>query len=92
MSRVGKMRYWRRMHKLRHKNRGRRKHYQGRNYHHLFCAKHFGGQGTDDNMLLIKIERHEAFNRLFGPTCGVERAIQILQRVARAKARLALLN
>lgn len=56
-----------------------------RNYHHFQLARADGGDSSQSNLLLIDIEKHKAFNQLFGPTCSAERAIQILQRAVRAK-------
>ncbi len=67
-----------RMKKL--QNRGR---YPGRNKHHLIPRSR-GGNNSDRNLLLIDIEKHEAWHRIFGLR-SLREIISLLQRLDRMK-------
>lgn len=54
-----------------------------RNKHHLRARSH-GGRNEKSNILLIKVERHEAYHKLFGNR-SLESAIRLLIRILRAK-------
>ena len=60
------------------------KHRKGRNRHHLFRAKCKHGSSEPYNMLLIDIERHEYFHKIFGLK-SLDEVIALLQRIKRAK-------
>lgn len=64
-------------------SRGRKKR---RNRHHL-TPKSRGGEGYRYNLLLIGMDRHEAWHRLWGNRTLAE-VISLLKRVERAKGRL----
>lgn len=66
---------------------GRRKRLTGRNLHHLLPRSR-GGDDSISNLLLMKIEKHEAWHKLFG-TMSAEEALALLQRVVRAKKKQA---
>ncbi len=68
--------------KFRKSNR-RKKRYNGRNFHHL-TPRSRGGKDTDDNLLLIEIEKHEAWHKMFGIKTAKE-VLALLERVVRAK-------
>lgn len=74
---------------LRKRNRKRklRKRYQGRNRHHLLPRSR-GGSSSPDNLLLIKIERHNAWHEIFGLR-NLDEVISLLQRVKHWKQRQA---
>lgn len=59
------------------------KHLKGRNRHHILnrCR---GGGDEPQNLLLINIERHEAWYKLFR-NLTLEEAIKLLLRVRKAK-------
>jgi hypothetical protein len=59
--------------------------YPGRNRHHLF-PKNRGGDDTADNLLLLKINRHYFWHKLFGKR-SLEEVILLLVRIHRAKGR-----
>jgi hypothetical protein len=61
----------------------KRKHYKGRNYHHL-RPKSKGGSSTTSNLLLIDIERHRAWHEIFGLKTLPE-VINLLIRIERLK-------
>ncbi len=62
----------------------RRIRYAGRNRHHFLQPKVHGGGNNRQNLLLIDIERHQAWHKLFG-TMTAEQALRLLSRVIRAK-------
>ena len=68
-------------------NRRRRKlrlkHFTDRNRHHLVPVSR-GGENTIHNLLLIKIEKHELWHRLWGNRTA-EEVLSLLERVVRAK-------
>jgi hypothetical protein len=61
------------------------KNYPGRNRHHL-VPKHRGGTREPTNMLLIHIERHEHWHKVFG-TRTLDEVIALLTRLKRMKRR-----
>ena len=69
-------------------NRRRRGHelrkFPGRNRHHFLKAKSRGGDKSMNNMLLMQIERHEAWHKLFG-LMSAEEAVELLARAIRMK-------
>ena len=67
------------------KKHDRKRRFRGRNYHHL-TNKCMGGGYSDSNLLLIKIERHQAWHVIFGNR-SLEEVIEILQRIQRMKGR-----
>ncbi len=62
----------------------RKRNRPGRNLHHL-VNKRYGGADTRQNLLLIDIERHQAWHKLFG-NMNAKEALRLLARVVRAKA------
>lgn len=62
----------------------RRKRLVGRNRHHFLLPKSRGGGESIQNMLIMRIERHEAWHKLFG-TMTAEEALALLQRTVQAK-------
>lgn len=69
----------------RHNKLAHRKHLTGRNRHHLIPRSR-GGTNSDRNMLLIDIEKHELWHRLWG-TRTIEEILALLSRMARMKKR-----
>lgn len=69
--------------KRRKMNRIKRHSLGGRNLHHLI-PKSRGGVDTNSNLLLIGIEKHEAWHKLWG-TRTVGEVLCLLERVVRAK-------
>ena len=65
------------------KRRKPRKFKQHRNKHHLI-PKSRGGGGSLNNLLLIDIEKHEAWHRIFKNATAQE-VLDLLERVVRAK-------
>ncbi len=61
------------------------KHYQGRNRHHL-TPKCRGGGNEPDNLLLIRLERHDLYHKIFG-TRTLDETIALLCRLRRLKGR-----
>ena len=57
--------------------------FRKRNRHHL-RPRSRGGDSHPSNLLLIQVERHETWHRLFGNRTLSE-VIQLLKRVERAK-------
>jgi hypothetical protein len=55
----------------------------GRNLHHLLPRAR-GGKDNDKNLLLIDIEKHEAWHRIFGLR-SLGEVIALLQRLDRMK-------
>lgn len=55
----------------------------GRNLHHIL-PKSRGGLATRNNLLLIDIEKHEAWHKLFG-LHTIQEVVEILERIDRAK-------
>lgn len=58
--------------------------YPGRNYHHFLRARSRGGKDTIHNLLLMGIERHAAWHKIFG-LMTAEEAVALLQRAIRMK-------
>ena len=56
---------------------------KGRNRHHL-KPKSRGGQALDSNLLLIKLQRHVEWHKIFG-NLTLDEIIELLIRVQRAK-------
>lgn len=69
-------------------NRRRRsikyKHFVDRNKHHFLLARSKGGDNSFNNLLLMQVERHEAWHKIFG-LMSAEEALVLLERVVRAK-------
>lgn len=63
----------------------RRKHHKGRNRHHML-ARSRGGNNHVSNLLLMHIERHAAWHKIFG-LMTIEEAILLLKRCAAMKGR-----
>jgi hypothetical protein len=61
-----------------------RKHLPGRNRHHFLLPKSRGGGMDFNNLLLIDIEKHEAWHRIF-KNATAEEVLCLLERVVRAK-------
>jgi hypothetical protein len=61
------------------------KSYPGRCKHHLTPKQH-GGNRSPENLLLLSLDKHAAYHRLFG-NLSIEQAIQLLVRVHRLKGR-----
>jgi len=60
------------------------KHRKGRNCHHFLYPKSRGGDNSLSNLLLIDIEKHEAWHRLF-KNATADEVLSLLERVVRAK-------
>jgi hypothetical protein len=72
--------------KWRKYNRRNRKHPRaGRNLHHL-TPRSRGGKNTDDNLLLIDVEKHEYWHKIFGLKT-LEETIALLIRLSKMKGR-----
>lgn len=68
-------------------NRRRRKfriRHDGRNRHHFLRPRSRGGDNSVNNLLLMHIERHEAWHKLFGLMTADE-ALELLSRAIRMK-------
>lgn len=65
------------------RKRNRHKRLEGRNRHHLIPRSR-GGNNHPQNLLLIHIERHEAWHRLFHTMC-LDEVIDLLVRMQRMK-------
>ena len=61
-----------------------RKHKTGRNRHHFLQPKSRGGNNSLNNLLLIDIEKHEAWHKIFKNATAQE-VLDLLTRVVRAK-------
>lgn len=61
----------------------------GRNKHHL-TPRSRGGMDTDWNLLLIKIERHNEWHKIFG-NLTLDEIIALLERLRRFKNRQRLI-
>ena len=61
----------------------KKKRYRGRNYHHL-TNKCYGGKDTTDNLILIHIERHRYWHKVF-KNMNLDQAIALLKRLKRIK-------
>ncbi len=59
--------------------------YPGRSKHHL-TPRSKGGSRDDDNLLLLSLEHHAAYHKLFG-NASWEEAIELMVRVHRKKGR-----
>lgn len=66
------------------KRHGKNKHW-GRNFHHLTPRSRLGN-GMPNNLLLIDIEKHECFHKIFGNRT-LEEVIRLLQRLKELKNR-----
>jgi hypothetical protein len=75
---------WRNNRRKKRNNCNGLKRHPGRNFHHLFELRCRGGSKKKWNLLLIDIERHEAWHRLFG-LLEAEEVLALLMRVVRAK-------
>lgn len=69
---------WRKM------NRQIKKHKIGRNLHHFLRPKSRGGDNSLNNLLLIDIEKHQCWHKLF-KNATAEEVLNLLERVVRAK-------
>lgn len=63
--------------------RKHKKHYPGRNRHHLI-PKSRGGKNDDQNMLLIDIRKHELWHQLWG-TRTISEILSLLTRMEQMK-------
>src|SRR4029079_7284584 len=61
------------------------KDYPGRCKHHM-TPKGQGGDRSDENLLLLSLDHHAAYHRLFG-NLSWEQAIELMVRVHRQKGR-----
>ena len=66
------------------RHKPKRKFKATRNRHHFLLPKSRGGGGSLNNLLLIDIEKHEAWHRLFKNATAQE-VLDLLERVVRAK-------
>ena len=77
------------MSKKRRLGTGKKKHkmkrFANRNRHHL-QAKSLGGSNHPSNLLLIDIDKHREWHRIFG-LLNLEEVIALLQRLQRCKAK-----
>ena len=64
-----------------------RRRFRGRNYHHVLKAKSLGGDNSHSNLLLIDIEKHACWHKMF-KLLTIRQVIELLQRVERMKLRL----
>ena len=71
------------MWRKRNRMKKRKKHYEGRNRHHLVPLSRNGSNHLQ-NLLLIDMEKHEAWHKLWG-TKTIEEVLRLLARVAQAK-------
>lgn len=84
--------YWRQEKRRRRRERRERrlKKYKGRNYHHI-VNKCRGGSATVDNLLLMWVERHNAWHTLLknddwdDAIPKLEKLVKVLKRAQRAK-------
>ena len=77
------------MSKKRRLGTGKKKHkmkrFANRNRHHLLPRSR-GGANTPQNLLLINIDKHKEWHRIFG-LLSLEEVIALLQRLQRCKAK-----
>lgn len=66
------------------KKKHKMKRYRNRNRHHL-VPKSRGGSAAPSNLLLIDIDRHRVWHKLFG-NLTLEEVIRLLQRLQKCKA------
>ena len=71
------------MAKYAYKLKRKKRRLRGRNKHHI-VAKSRGGRTTRSNVLLLDIERHEAYHKLFGNR-DLGEAVELLLRIRRIK-------
>lgn len=71
------------MYRKRNRWRKRKKHLANRNLHHL-VPRSRGGANDRQNLLLIDMDRHEAWHKLWGNRT-IEEVLRLLTRVAEAK-------
>ena len=67
------------------KNKHKMARYRNLNRHHL-QPKSLGGSNHPSNLLLINIDKHKEWHRLFG-LLNLEEVIALLQRLQRCKAK-----
>gem|GEM_PF-2055295 len=72
----------RRKHKHRKPHKDKRR-LRGRNKHHL-TPKSRGGRATPNNLLLIEIEKHACWHKIFGLRT-LREVIQLLERLDKIK-------
>ena len=84
MSRRSRKRYPKWHYRKPNRTAGKRRKYPGRNYHHFLLAKSLGGNRSVNNLLLMHIERHEAWHKVFG-LMTAEEAVALLQRAVQMK-------
>jgi hypothetical protein len=60
------------------------KRYRNRNFHHLFPRER-GGDDSKENLLLLKIERHECWHKLF-QNRTLNEVIHLLHRIQRMRS------
>lgn len=78
-------RIWRKRNRWRKRHgKQRRRRFAGRNFHHFLRPKSLGGDNSFNNLLLMDIERHNAWHSLFG-LMTAEEALALLERAVRAK-------
>lgn len=65
--------------------RQKRPHRKGRNLHHL-VPRSRNGRNHISNLLLIDIERHEHWHKMFG-NMTIDEVLSLLTRMARMKSR-----
>src|ERR1044072_250172 len=68
-----------------HRGKRKRRRYPMRNRHHILPKSRKGGN-EQENILLLRVQRHDAWHYLFGDKT-IEAAIALLFRVHRAKGR-----
>lgn len=71
--------------KHRRRNRPAGRDYTARNKHHL-TPRSRGGDNSEENLFLLKLDRHFYWHKLFGNKT-LEEVISLLQRVHQAKGR-----
>lgn len=69
--------------KRRKDKKKRKKHYPGRNRHHL-VPRSRGGKKKLSNLLLMSIDRHDYWHKIFGNKT-LDEVIALLQRIRRMK-------
>ena len=75
---------WRKKNRWRRRAKKSRRRFAGRNWHHFLLPKSRGGDKSLNNLLLIDIEKHEAWHRIF-KNATAEEVLALLERVVRAK-------
>ena len=84
----GKRRLKKRLKRVKRQNRRKKQNkgkHPGRDKHHL-TAKAFNGPTIKSNLLLIDIEKHRCWHRLFGLR-NLRQVIELLERVERMKGK-----